>query len=214
MRILPLLVLLVGCYDSATTTITLDVKAGTAHVLKQLHNAWPDTVGCEAPEAVEACVDSIREALEDARTELTDDGATVQTAGVVLVDGRLDLLFDYVAPVGTEALSDQGITILHLDDRTQAQVEKSKPGKKHVAMITLPLANGKIDTRVDGRYRLLSSRLGDEELAIHLFRGRIAEIVSEWTAPEDKPGPGAWVGQRPGLEEALRASGLVVEPPV
>jgi hypothetical protein len=217
MRVLPLLALLAGCYDSATTTITLDVKAGTAHVVQQLHNAWPDGVGCEADASVETCVAGIRKAVDDARAELVTNGATVRSAGVVLADGELDLLYAYDAAVGSKAVTEQGLALVYLEDRSAGQVEKGRPGKKRVALFTLPLADGTTATTVDGRYRLLSTLVGDAPLSAHVFRGRHATITSEWTYVQEQGGkgsPGAWLRERPGLEDAIRASGLVVEPPV
>ncbi|MDP2311144.1 MAG: hypothetical protein Q8P18_34305 [Pseudomonadota bacterium] len=217
LSVVSLLVLLSGCYDGATTTVALDVKAGTAHVVQRLHNAWPDSVGCDAPDSVESCVAGVRTHLEDARAELVTNGATVATAGVILADGKLDILYDYVAAVGAKALSKQDLTFLYLEDRTQGQVEKGKPGKKRVAMITLPISGGETTTTVEGKYRLLSAQTDEAALSVHVFRGKSASITSEWVYVPDAEGkksPGAWLKERPGLEEALRASGMVVEPPV
>lgn len=216
MRLLPLLALLAGCYDRATTTIDLDVKTGSAHVVQRLHNAWPDALGCEAPEAIDTCVTGIRKAVDDARAELATSG-TVKTAGIVLHDGELDLFYDYVASVGTGAMAEQGLSFVYLEDRTHRQVERGTPGKKRVAMVTLPLSDGKTTTTVEGRYRLLSAVIEDAALTLHVFRGKRAAITSEWTyVPEEggRQSPGPWLRERPGLEDALRASGLVVVPPV
>lgn len=216
MRLLPLL-FLAGCFDGATTTVTLDVKQGAAHVVQRLHNAWPDEVGCGdngGPPTPEACVEGIRARLEKQRAELVEGGATVARLGVVLAEGELDLLYDYTAPVGAKTMTDQGLAFLWMEERTPGQVRAGKPGRKRVAMVSIPFAGGESHVTVDGRYRALSGALGDEALEVWLFRGREATIVSEWTYQPGEDGaesPGAWVAGRPGLEEAIRASGLVVD---
>lgn len=216
MRLLPLL-LLAACYDGATTTITLDVKTGAAHVVQQLHNAWPDAVGCDdVPEGdVDGCVAAIRNHLDEARADLVEKGATVTATGLILADGELDLRFDYVAPVGSATLSEQGLVFAWLEDRSSRQVEKDRPGKRRLAMFTLPISTGKNTTEIDGRYRLLSGAVEGEPISVHLFKGKTATVVSEWAyaAEEGTKSPGAWLREWPGLEEALRATGLVVEPP-
>ncbi|MFN7143976.1 MAG: hypothetical protein ACK4YP_09385 [Myxococcota bacterium] len=216
MRVLPLL-FLAACFDGATTTVTLDVKQGVAHVVQQLHNAWPDEVGCGddgEPPPPEVCVAGIRARLDKQRDELVEGGATVARTGVVLVDGELDLLFDYTAPVGAKTMTAQGLAFLWMEERTPAQVERGRPGRKRVAMVSIPFAGGENQVTVDGRYRALSGAFGDAPLDLWLFRGREATIVSEWTyqpGPNGAESPGAWVAERPGLAEAIRASGLVVD---
>lgn len=218
MRFLPLL-LLTACFDGATTRITLDLKGGSAHVVQQLHNAWPAEVGCEgeggAPVTVEACVVGARARLEKGRDALVEGGATVTRAGIVLADGELDLLYEYTAPVGAPTLKDQGLTLLWMDERTPSQVAKGKEGKRRVALIALAGGENQNRISVEGRYRRLRGAAAGETLDVWLFQGKSAAVVSEWTyQPEGgSPGsPGPWLAERPGLVEALEGSGLVIAP--
>ncbi|MDP2312380.1 MAG: hypothetical protein Q8P41_05705 [Pseudomonadota bacterium] len=219
MRLLPVLALLAGCYDGATTTVSLDLKAGTAHVVQQLHNAWPDEVDCAVAEGVvptvEACVEGVRKQLDEARAELVTNGAVVHAAGIVLAEGELDLYYEYDTAVGAKTLTEQGLSFVYLEDRSKRQVERGRPGKKHVAMVSIPITTGTQTTTVDGRYRLLTAALGEDTMSLHVFRGKTAAVTSEWVygeADESVQSPGAWLRERPGLEDALRASGLVVPP--
>lgn len=214
MRFLPL-VLLMGCYDAASTTIVIDLKSRLASVRQQLHNAWPDTVGCDEVAETDAagCVAAIRAHLDAARAELTTKGGREVTSGIVVADGKLDLVYTFSARVGDEALNDQGTTLLPVQDRTSRQIAKGKSGKSHVGLFVVPGATGTATQVVEGRYRLLSSEAQGEGIDLYLFKGRTATVRSEWvhTSEEGEPtSPGAWLTARPGLEDALRASGLVV----
>jgi hypothetical protein len=218
MRLLPLLAL-AACFDGATTTVTLDVKQGTARVVQHLHNAWPDEVGCAevdgALPSVETCLGGIRARLEKKRAELAEGGATVARSGVVLAGGELDFLYDYTAPVGADTMTEEGLAFMWMDARTPRQVEAGRAGKRRLAMVSLPISGGTNEVEVDGRYRRLTGGLGEDDLDIWLFSGRAATIVSEWTYTREGDGPqspGAWLSTRPGLEEAIRGSGLVIEP--
>jgi hypothetical protein len=214
MRFLPL-VLLMGCYDAASTTLVVDLKSGMATVRQQLHNAWPDTVGCDEVPVTDAagCVTAVKAHLDAARAELATKGGQDVTSGIVVADGKLDLVYSFTAPVGAEALNDQSTTVLSFEDRSSGQVAKGKPGKRHVGLLVVPGATGATTQVVEGRYRLLSSSAQGEGIDLYLLKGRTATIQSGWvnTPDADDPqSPGAWLTTRPGLEDALRASGLVV----
>jgi hypothetical protein len=214
MRFLPL-VLLIGCYDAASTTIVIDLKSNVAAVRQQLHNAWPDTVGCDEVPVTDAagCVTAVKAHLDAARAELATKGGQDVTSGIVVAEGKLDLVYTFTAQVGDEALNDQGTTLLPIQDRTSRQVAKGKPGKSHVGLFVVPGATGATTQVVEGRYRLLSSSAQGEGIDLYLFKGRTATIQSGWVhtpGDDDAKSPGAWLTARPGLEDALRASGLVV----
>lgn len=213
-----LLLLLAGCFDGATTKLTLDLRAGTATVAQRLHNAWPDEVGCTVESVAvptDACVAGVRARVAAGRADLEGGGATVTRAGIVLDGGKLDLVFDYTAPVGGGTLEDQGLMVMWMDESTPAQVAKGKPGKRRVALVDAGSPGGKNDVRVDGAYRLLHGTHDGEDLRMWLFRGKSASVVSEWVYSPGADGaksPGAWLAERPGLTEALAASGLVIAP--
>lgn len=218
MRLLPFL-LLAACYDGATTRVHVDLKAGTTHVVQHLHNAWPGEVGCEEKEGVAptvaSCVDGIRAKIGELKAELTTNGATVQKAGVILADGELDVLLDYTAKVGEKTTSEHGLTFLWMEERSPAQIKKGKAGKRHVALAVMPDSNGKDTLKVTGKYRQFTGSFGGDNIEFYLFDGKAADIVSEWTyagTPDAGESPGAWLRTMPGLEDAIKASGLVTLP--
>ena len=177
-----LLLALAGCFDSATTTIFLDVKRGEAHVLQQMHNAWPDEIGCAkdgVPVDDATCVSGLRAYLAKATTELTEGGATVARGGVVLDGGRLDLLYDYTAMAGSKALSDQGITLLWMERQSAGQVESRHAGHPELTLLKAPSGNGKDAVAVEGKYTLYSGQMGDTALSFYVFSGAKAKITSE-----------------------------------
>jgi hypothetical protein len=217
MRLLPLLLLLTGCFDGATTHVHLDLVTGRAHVVQQLHGASQDEMGCQDVD-VPTCVDGIRKKVAERRAELEGAGDTVSRAGIVLVDGRLDVLYDYEGPAN--AMDERGLAFLTMQERTQKQWEAGKPGKASLAMVDMPMDGGTDTVTIKGKYKVIDGQIDKASMRIFLFSGKEADITSEWVpAPPTPPAEGtapapteSWVRAMPGLEDALKASGMVVGP--
>jgi hypothetical protein len=223
MRVLPLLLLtalLPGCFDAVTTDVKLDLAAGKVHVVQRYVGATPDLMHCEDT-TVAACVDGIRGVIEQDRKELADGGAEAASVGVVLTDGRLDVLYVYDASVDAKLLASAGLSFLHMEEHTDKQWLARKPGRREVAMMELPTDGGINAVSIDGRYRVIEGQLAEAPVRLFLFRGKSAAVHSEWTATTQDadgktlpatPAP-VWVTSQAGLEDAIRAAGLVVEVP-
>ena len=211
------LLLLTGCFDSADTTVTIDVKKGETHVVQRMHNGWPDTVGCGTKEDVlpttEECVAKVKEYLQGQVSTLEGNGATIAKAGIILAEGELDFLYDYTAPAGGKTMTDQGLSVYWARERSDKDVKADKQGKKQLAMLVIPQDSGKTTVDVQGKYKLLQGDIGDKQHSIYTFSGSSATVVANWRNEGGfTPSPGAWLKEREGLEAALAASGLVVVP--
>lgn len=211
------LLLLAACFDSADTTVTIDVKKGETHVVQRMHNGWPDTVGCGKKEEVlpttQECVDKVREYLKEEVGKLEGNGATVSKGGIILADGKLDFLYDYTAPAGGKTMTEQGLSVYWARERSPADVKSDKQGKKRLAMLVIPQDSGKTTVDVQGRYKLLQGDIGAKTHSVYTFSGAVATVVANWRNEGGfSQSPGAWLKEREGLEAALAASGLVVTP--
>lgn len=212
------LLMLAGCFDAAETQLVLNVKTGESHVVQRMHNAWPTTVGCAEKEGVlpttVECVAEVKEYLDSQVATIKNNGGTVARAGIVLVEGKLDFLYDYTAPAGGKTLTDQGLSVYWAFTRSPADVKASRPGKKQLALLVSPQDRGTSKIDVLGKYSLLQGDIADETLRVYTFAGSTATVNAAWTNVPDpaEPGPGAWLKPREGLESALAASGMVVVP--
>lgn len=212
------LLMLAGCFDSAETTVSVDVASGETHVVERMHNAWPATVGCGDKDGVlpstEECAKGIADYLAGEVSHIQEAGGKVAKAGLVLVDGKLDVVYDYVTPVGGKPLADQGLTFYWAFTRSPADVKAGRPGKKSLALLVTPQDRGSSTVTVDGKYTLIEGKIAENALSLYTFGGKSATVHALWTNPGDasQPAPGAWLHDRPGLEAALGASGLVVTP--
>ncbi|MES2638494.1 MAG: hypothetical protein V4850_03405 [Myxococcota bacterium] len=217
MRFLPLL-LLAACFDSAETSITIDVKSGTTHVVQRMHNAWPDTVGCGKKEEVlpttEECVAAVKLYVAQQRATLESNGATVAKAGILVEGGNLDILYDYTAPAGSKTMTEQGLSVMWARARTQADVAGDKQGKKQLLMAVTPNTSGNTTVTVDGKYKVLEGRLGDETHSTYVLGGKTVTVVADWWYASNalSMNPGPWLDERAGLAAALAASSVVVVP--
>jgi hypothetical protein len=212
------LFMLAGCFDSAETTVAVNVATGETHVLERMHNAWPATVGCGDKDGVlpstEECAKAIGDYLAEEVSHIKESGGTVAKAGFVLVDGKLDVVYDYTAPLGGKSLADQGLNFYWAFTRSPADVKASRPGKKSLALLLTPQDRGACTVTVDGKYTLIEGKIADAPVSLYTLSGKSATVHALWTNAGDpgQPSPGAWLRDRPGLEAALGASGLIVAP--
>lgn len=207
-----LMFLLVGCYDRIVTDLVLDTKRGTAHVERVTQNAWPNTVHCDDAD-VPACVEGIRASLAEDREELEQAGATVLTMGVRVVEGRLDVVQIFDAPLTSEVITGSGLGLLHVQQRTPAQIRRGRDGRDVYALVRAKPDEPGTVMEIRGRARVLDLTIDDDPIRAWMLLGRKARVHLDIVNLEDDGTPktaGAWVAAMPGLAEAIAASGLVV----
>lgn len=208
-----LLAFLAGCYERVVTDARIDVRREMVHVVvqRQSVDAQEGHGGCtDAPD----CVTKLREVLDREAKELAAAGATDIVGGVALRGDELDIVQAYEAPLGSSLFD--GDAILR-------RVTETRPsGKIRVLPAVLvadelPTPGSGVGSRttvtVDGPWRRFDLS-GDPAAALWVLpRGRpevhavVERLNEDGTLAEIDP----WVSGVPGLADALRASGLVVD---
>lgn len=212
-----LVVLLSGCYERVVVDARIHARAGELELVvqRQAVDALEGHGGCS--DAAD-CVTRIRETLDREARELAELGATDIVSGVAIRDGDLDLVAAYRAPLSAPLFGGGNV---------MRQVVEARPsGRLRTVAAVLaadeppvegddgPLTGSRTTVTVDGPWRRYDV-IGEEPASLWVFpRGRprvhveVALLGEGGQPAEIEP----WIGGVAGLEDALRQSGLVVDP--
>lgn len=207
------LFLLAGCYEEVVVDARVDVRGETARFVVQRQGVDAQENGVSCTEAA-ACVDAIRSGLAEDEAELAGKGASGLRSGVVLRGDELDYVVAYDASLSSAAWGDTaGLRSVQV---TRGGRTRALPAV--IAFDEAPGAAGTIQTRttatVDGPF-ILYEISSDPRVAMWVLpRGRPVihleiQLLGEGGAAEEIT---PWVPGVPGLADALRQSGLVVDP--
>ena len=200
-----LLFVLIGCYERVVMDARVDAHRGEVRLVVQEQGA-DNQIDSGACEGADGCLAAIRAHLATERTELEGQGARELVNGVFLRDGELDLVAAYTVSLDAKLLAGGGPL------RMVTSVDGRGRSRSVVGVLQTPdTDDGRSTVTATGRYTRYDT--GEAGVLWVFPRGKSTVHLEQQLRSDGQDAVvEPWVAGVPGLEAAIRTSGLLLDP--